>query len=77
MPTIRAPRRGLVRFKAVPLGISSVVAVFQRQKKKLLGEDLLVAGVQVYLHEDALPYEALTQVSEAASRTRKDKFMTS
>jgi len=49
--TIRAPRSGLVRFKVFPLGISSAVALFQRQMEALLGEDLIAAGVRVYLDD--------------------------
>ena len=37
--TIRAPRSGLVRFKVLPLGINSAVALFQSQMEVLLGED--------------------------------------
>ena len=33
---IRAPRRGLVRFKMLPLGLSSAVALFQTQTEELL-----------------------------------------
>ena len=49
--TIRASRSGLIRFKVLPLGISSAVALFQRQMEELLGEDLLAAGVEVYLDD--------------------------
>ena len=45
---IRAPRSGLCRFKVLALGISSTVALFQRQMKELLGEDLFAASVKVY-----------------------------
>ena len=51
--TIRASRSGLILFKVLPLGISSVEALLQRQMKELLEEDLLEADVKVHLrHPD-------------------------
>jgi len=82
--TIRAPRIGLVRFKVLPLGISSAVALFQRQIDDLLGEDLIDAGVRVCL-DDILIFsktlddhlvlldKVLAKLSEAGLKVRKNK----
>jgi len=82
---IRAPRSGLVRLKVLPLGISSAVALFQRQMEELLGENLLAAGLKVYLDDiliftktlqDHLEHlgKVLTKVSKAGLKIRKDKY---
>ena len=82
--TIRAPRSGLVRFKVPLLGISSAIALFQRQMEELLGQDLLAAGVKVYLDdiliftktlEDYLAVldQVLSKLSEAELKIRQDK----
>ena len=68
----------------LPLEISSAVALFERQMKELLGEDLLAAGVKVCLVdiliftktlEDhlALFDKVLTNLSKAGLKIRKDK----
>ena len=78
------PRSGLVRFKVLPLGISSAFALFQRQMEDLLGEDLIAAGVRVYL-DDILMYsktlddhlvlldKVLAKLAEGGLKVRKDK----
>jgi hypothetical protein len=82
--TIRAPRSGLVRFKVLSLGISSAVALFQRQMEDLLGEDLIAAGVRVCL-DDILIFsktlddhlvlldKVLAKLAEAGLKVCKDK----
>jgi len=40
-----------VILKVLSLGISSAVALFQGQMKDLLEEDLIAAGVRVYLDD--------------------------
>ena len=67
----------------LPLGISSAVALFQRQMEELLGEDLFAAGVKVYLDEIliftetlenhlALLEKVLTKLSEAGLKITKE-----
>ena len=49
--TIRGPRSGHWHFESLPLGVAAAVALFQRQIEQLIGEDLIAAGVRVYLDD--------------------------
>ena len=59
--TIRGPRSGCWHFKGLPLGVSATVALFQIQMETIIVEDLISAGVRVYL-DDIIVF----------SRTRQD-----
>ena len=49
--TIRGAHSGNWHFESLPLGVSAAVPLFQRQMEQLIGEDLLAAGVRVYLDD--------------------------
>jgi hypothetical protein len=81
--TIRS-RSGLYRFQVLPIVISTAVALFQKTIEQLLQEDLLVAGVRVYL-DDILIFtrterehlvileQVLHRLQTAGLKVRKEK----